>query len=114
RHYVNGLRAAAQQFEGQEKLGKNDVPALLQSLMGNVPAQGYQPTAAAQSPQANQNDISDLLNALGGQGNVAPAAGVSGAAAPAQAGAGSNVLSALLGLAAGGVSPAPAAPTAAD
>lgn len=115
RHYVNGLRAAAQQFEGQERLGKNDVPALLQSLMGNVPAQGYQPTAAAQSPQANQNDISDLLSALGGQGNVAPAAGASGAAAPAQAGAGSNVLSALLGLAAGGgASPAPAAPPAAD
>ncbi len=107
-HYVNGLREAAQRFEGQERLGHNDVPALLQSLMGQVPAQG----AAAQSSAAahtstptssgNQNEIGDLLNALGGQGQVQAssqghAATPSGpASAPA---AGGDILSALLNLA---------------
>lgn len=120
-HYVNGLREAAQRFEGQERLGRNDVPALLQSLMGQVPAQ----STAAQSTAAqgmstththtsttgsstNQNEIGDLLNALGGQGQVQAssqghAATPSGpAGAPA---AGGDILSALLNMAVQGAGP---------
>ncbi len=118
-HYVNGLREASRKFEGQERLGQNDVPALLQSLMGNVPAQGHQP-AAAPRPQASssspQNDISDLLGALGGQGSVQPsgqAAHSSGAPAAA-GGSGASVLSALLGMAAGGGAATQAGSTASD
>ena len=112
-HYANGLREAARKFEGQERLGKNDVPALLQTLMGNVPAQGYQP--AQPKPQAsssNQNDIGDLLGALGGQGAVQPSAGAQagGTAPSAGAGGGASVLSALLGMAAGGSAPATSTP----
>lgn len=107
-HYVNGLREAASRFEGQERLGRNDVPALLQSLMGQVPAQGTagQGTAgqgsAAQGAAGNQNDIGDLLNSLGGQGQVQPttqahpASPTGPSAAPA---AGGDILSALLNLA---------------
>ncbi len=106
-HYVNGLREAAQRFEGQERLGHNDVPALLQSLMGQVPAQGtaaQSPAAhtSATSPSSNQNDIGDLLNALGGQGQVQTssqghaAAPTGPASAPA---AGGDILSALLNMA---------------
>lgn len=106
-HYVNGLREASRQFEGKERLGQNDVPALLQSLMGSVPAQGHvaaQAKPQASAPTGNQNDISDLLGALGGQGAVQPAGGAhTGASgAPASSGGGASVLSALLGMAAGG------------
>ncbi len=118
-HYVNGLREASRQFEGKERLGQNDVPALLQSLMGSVPAQGHvaaQAKPQASAPTGNQNDISDLLGALGGQGAVQPAGGAhTGASgAPASSGGGASVLSALLGMAAGGGGAAQAAPSGAS
>lgn len=119
-HYVNGLREASRKFEGRERLGQNDMPALLQSLMGNVPAQGHQP-AAAPRPQASssspQNNIGDLLGALSGQGNVqpsGPAAHSGGAPAAAGGGSGASVLSALLGMATGGGAATQAAPAAGD
>lgn len=128
-HYVNGLREAAQRFEGQERLGHNDIPTLLQSLMGQVPAhnsaahnsaahntaaQGTTsqgPTTAhpsTTSSSSNENQIGDLLNALGGQGqvqassqgNAATPTGPTGAPA-----AGGDILSALLNMAVQGAGP---------
>ena len=118
-HYVNGLRDASRQFEGRDRLGQNDVPALLQSLMGSVPAQGH--PAAQSKPQAatssgHQNEIGDLLGALGGQGAVQPTGGAH-TGASASSGGGASVLSALLGMAAGGggsAQAAPSGPAAAD
>lgn len=123
-HYANGLREAAQRFEGQDRLGHNDVPALLQSLMGQVPAQSTAAhstaahSTAAQSNAAqhtstptssgNQNEIGDLLNALSGQGQVqtSPQGHAATPTGPASApAAGGDILSALLNMAAQNAGP---------
>jgi len=41
RYYADGLKQAAEQLQGQTKIGKNDVAALVLSLLNVLPSEGY-------------------------------------------------------------------------
>ncbi len=117
-HYANGLTAAAANFEGKQSLNQNDIPHLLQNLMGSVPVQSGTPRPQAQAsagPQANAMGAfggggsgggADVLTALLGMSGMAGGGGPAGMMGGGQGQAGGDLLSAMLG---GGM-PAPQQP----
>ncbi len=97
-YYAQGLNDAAQRFQGKASVNQNDIGALLQSVMGSVPAKpAGTPRPQAQAPAAGGADssLASLLGALGG----------GGAPQPAQAPQGGDPLASLLGAALGGGAP---------
>jgi len=86
RYYALGLARAAEQVEGREQLGQNELLGLVQTLLGTVPAQGYP------EPQAQATGGSVLESLLGSL--------LGGSGVPSS-GAGGGLLESLLGVATG-------------
>jgi hypothetical protein len=107
-HYANGLTAAAANFEGKQSLNQNDIPNLLQNLMGNVPVQTGTPRPqahASAAPQASPvaafggggSGGADVLTALLGMSGMAGGGGAAGMMGGGQGQSGGDLLSAMLG-----------------
>jgi hypothetical protein len=108
-HYANGLTAAAANFEGKQSLNQNDIPNLLQNLMGNVPVQSGTPRPQAHAgaaPQASPMAAfggggagggADVLTALLGMSGMAGGGGAAGIMGGSQGQTGGDLLSAMLG-----------------
>lgn len=61
-YYARGLNQAAEQLQDRSSLDGNDVMSLVQSLLGAIPSQGYQP-----QPQAGGSVLEQVLGMAGGQ-----------------------------------------------
>ncbi len=67
RYYATGLDQAAEQLQGHASLGGDDVMSLVQTLLGAIPSQGYQP-----QPQAGGSVLDQVLGLAGGQSPQSP------------------------------------------
>ncbi|MGQ0604186.1 MAG: hypothetical protein ACT4QE_21090 [Anaerolineales bacterium] len=85
--YAQGLAQAADQFQGKRALNQNDIGALLQSVMGNVPVK----PSANMKPRPEDDPLTSLLGGMMGSGAPQSAMGGSG-----------DPLASLLGAALGG------------
>lgn len=61
-YYARGLGQAAERLQGHASLDGNDVMSLIQSLLGAIPSEGYQP-----QPQTGGSVLDQVLEMVGGQ-----------------------------------------------
>lgn len=71
-YYANGLNEAARQFQGRAAINQNDIGALLQSVMGNVPVKPSGQMQAKPQATAGGGDLGALLGGLMASGGQAP------------------------------------------
>jgi hypothetical protein len=61
-YYAKGLSDAAKQLNGHSALDQNDVMSLVQSMLGAIPSQGFQP-----QPQAGGRVLDQVMGLMGDQ-----------------------------------------------